>query len=268
MFLLKDTSLETNSNEIVVDDPKLGSVINLNEKPYFILLNNEEPSSNLEVNKNPIEKNNQDDYEDYPSYYNDDLKIFNEVNDEKDTNEVKDEKDTNEVKDEKDTNEVKDEKDTNEVKDEKDTNEVKSEIDTNEISTQLSSETKEADSNLVDESNFLSLIIAIHNLPPIDENDDDEPMVSDLKAEQNEQQYELLTNEINMLSLRLSDMEKLLIQSFQLNLMIILMFILGTSLILFRAFFMNKRHHKIVFHASNRNGKVMNANGEKVPFKV
>ena len=257
MFLLKDTSLETNSNEIVVDDPKLGSVLNLNEKPYFILLNNEEPSSNLEVNKNPIEKNNQDDYEDYPSYYNDDLKIFNEVNDEKDTNEVKDEKDINEVKDEKDTNEVKDEKDTNEVK---------SEIDT--ISTQLSSETKEADSNLVDESNFLSLIIAIHNLPPIDENDDDEPMVSDLKAEQNEQQYELLTNEINMLSLRLSDMEKLLIQSFQLNLMIILMFILGTSLILFRAFFMNKRHHKIVFHASNRNGKVMNANGEKVPFKV
>ena len=238
--MFKDTALEKNSNEIVVDDSELGSVLNLNEKPYFTWLDNEEPSPNLEVNKNLIENSNQEDDEDYQSYYNDDLKIFNEV---------------------------KDEKDTNEVKGEKDTNEVKSETDLNEISTQLGSGTKEADSNLLDDSKFLSLIIAFQNLAPI-ENDDDEPMVNDLKADQNEQQYELITNQINMLSARLSDMEKLLIQSFQLNLMIILMFILGASLILFRVFFMNKRHHKIVFHASNRNGKVVNANGEKVPFKV
>ena len=246
-FTYSDTVPVKNINEIVVDDSKLGSILNLDETPYFSSLNkesDEEKSSNVDV-KLSLENTKIEDVkgDSKEEKFDDDLMIFNE----------------------------------NKEDEEQEENKADTVDEYDSIQLLNSDELKNAEANingnedLSREKQIQSIIIAIQKFDPYpsiegDSINDADTMANDLKANQlGQQNYELLSNEINMLSMRLYEMEKILMQSFQLNLIIILMFILVTSLVLFRVFFIKKRQNKIIF-VGNRCNKMMSGSGEKMPL--
>jgi len=127
-------------------------------------------------------------------------------------------------------------------------------------------EISSVNSNESDESNrhIQGILIAIQNFAPSaadldaasSSSNDYNNIINDIKVDQTEQNLKMLSNELSTLSMRLVDIEKILIQSFQLDLMIILMFILMISLILFRVFFMEKRSKFILMGGRGRVSRV------------
>jgi hypothetical protein len=227
----------------------------LNEDPYFSFLNNEPKS----VEENDLKTSNNN---------NDDLSIFDdELYDVYDTDDDNIPPLTNNNNNNNNNNNVQQESASKtdivllEKANSAEQNDANS--DDKEISSANSNENNESLDRIQ------GILIAIQNFPlpsaadlDIVSPNDYNNIINDIKVDQNEQNLKMLSNELSSLSMRLVDIEKILIQSFQLDLMIILMFILLISLILFRVFFMEKRNKFILMGGRGRVSRVT-TNGQQ-----
>ena len=255
---------DNNKDEIVVDDKRYGSILHLDENPYFetvvdakVMAQEYEDlkSNNYIESPEDLAKPSEEEPKEIAPLSNDksiDLPTNSDETKLAESSEI-DESSEEANSEETDSEEV----DTKE--------EVKPEVAKTEVD-----KPEEADSEeeLVDISDvpdfnavnnyFMAIAkfkLDLNEALELDINADEDKQVAPSSDELTEQQemYTLVKNNLRMVDLRLSDLEKLIIQSLQLDLMIIFMTVLLMSLLFFKVYFCDKR--KSVILVSRKHAK-------------